>query len=215
MRKIKIIIGQFFQLPTRLFSKTSLFVFITESQIHPTAAVLTRTRIYWSIVGRYSYVADHCWIIKAEIGNFCSIASNVMIGGGRHPENFVSTSPVFYSRRNVLNKCFAEVQFPEYAKTVIGNDVWIGSNAFVKGGITIGNGAIIGAHSVVTKNVEPYTIVAGNPARVIRKRFDDDVIKKLEATKWWEYSEEKLRQKGAHFQSVADFLSSMDNSSQK
>jgi hypothetical protein len=63
--------------------------------------------------------------------------------------------------------------------------------------------------------VEPYTIVAGNPARVIRKRFDDDVIKKLEATKWWEYSEEKLRQKGAHFQSVADFLSSMDNSSQK
>lgn len=207
MRKIKIIIGQLFQLPARLFSKTSLSVFITDSQIHPTVAVLTRTRIYWSIVGRYSYVADRCWIIKAEIGNFCSIASNVMIGGGSHPVNFVSTSPVFYSKQNVLNKCFAEVQFPEYVKTVIGNDVWIGSNAFVKGGITIGNGAIIGAHSVVTKDVEPYSIVAGNPARVIRKRFDDHVIRELEATKWWEYSDEKLQQKAAHFQNVKDFIS--------
>lgn len=200
-------IGQFFQLPVRLFSKTSLFVFITQSQIHPTAAILRRTRIYWSIIGRYSYVADHCWIIKAEIGNFCSIANNVMIGGGRHPVDFVSTSPVFYSRHNVLNKCFAEVQFPEYIKTVIGNDVWIGSNAFVKGGVIIGNGAIIGAHSVVTKDVEPYSIVAGNPATVIRKRFDNDVIKILEATKWWEYTDEKLQQKATHFQNVEDFLS--------
>jgi acetyltransferase-like isoleucine patch superfamily enzyme len=208
MRKIKILIAQFFQLPSRLFSKTSIFVFIQESKIDRTAAVLTRTRIYWSFVGRYSYVADHCWIIKAEIGNFCSIASNVMIGGGRHPINFVSTSPVFYSCNNILKKCFAEVPFSEYVKTVIGNDVWIGSNAFVKGGITIGNGAIIGAHSVVTKDVEPYTIVAGNPARVIRKRFGDDVIKELEGTKWWEYSDEKLKQEGAHFQSVEDFLSS-------
>ncbi|RNI35210.1 antibiotic acetyltransferase [Hanamia caeni] len=207
MRKIKIVIGQLFQLPARLFSKSSLFVFITESHIDPTVAVLTKSRIYWSVVGRYSYVADHCWIIKAEIGNFCSIASNVMIGGGSHPVNFVSTSPVFYSRNNILNKCFAEVQFQEYVKTVIGNDVWIGSNAFVKGGITIGNGAIIGAHSVVTKDVEPYSIVAGNPARVIRKRFDDDVIKELEATKWWEYSDEKLQQRATHFQSIEDFLS--------
>ena len=207
MRKLRLLIKTLSQFPKRLISKISVFAFIYESHIHSAVAVLNWSRIYWSKINKYSYISDHCWVIKSEIGSFCSIASYVMIGGGSHPVQSVSTSPVFYSKNNVLKTCFFEAPFDEYEKTIIGNDVWIGAYAFVKAGVSIGNGAIIGAHSVVTKDVEPYSIVVGNPARVIRKRFDDDVIKELEATKWWDYSDVKLKQKAAYFQSVGDFLS--------
>ncbi len=131
-----------------------------------------------------------------------------MIGGGKHPLDFVSTSPVFYSQRNALKKCFNKIDFKEYDNTVIGNDVWIGSNAFIKGGVTVGHGAVIGAYAVVTKDIEPYSIVGGNPAKVIRKRFDEATIGKLLETKWWDYSDKFLIAKSIEFDNVDKFLHS-------
>lgn len=210
MRKIILVLQIAINVPFRLFSKISILAFICKSTIHQTVAVLSNTRIYWSTIGRYTYLSKNCWIINADIGSFCSIASNVMIGGGKHPLNHVSTSPVFYSKKNVLKTCFAEVNFGEYDQTSIGNDVWIGTNAFIKGGVTIGHGAVIGAYSVVTKNVEPYSIVGGNPAKLIRKRFDDSTIEKLLKSQWWNYSNEILREKAAHFGNVVEFLHFQD-----
>jgi acetyltransferase-like isoleucine patch superfamily enzyme len=118
----------------------------------------------------------------------------------------VSTSPVFYARKNILRKCFNAVAYDEYDSVEVGNDVWIGINAFVKGGIKIGDGAIIGAHAVVTKDVEPFTIVAGNPARIIGKRFNDETIEKLLKTKWWDFQETELSEKAGCFNNPDEFL---------
>lgn len=206
MRKILFLLQGAIKAPLRLFSKISILAFIYKSQIHKTVAVLSNTRIYWSTIGRYTYLSKNCWIINADIGSFCSIASNVMIGGGKHPLNHVSTSPVFYSKRNILKTCFAEADFEEYSKTSIGNDVWIGTNAFIKGGVNIGDGAVIGAYSVVTKNVEPYSIVGGNPGKLIRKRFDDMTIERLQKSQWWNYSINTLMENAVHFKNVEEFL---------
>jgi len=206
MRNILLIIKVLLNIPKRLFSKVSVFAVIDKSKIDHTVAILPGSRIYWSTIEKNTYVSDHCWIINTSIGSFCSIAGNVMIGGGKHPLNFVSTSPVFYSKRNILKTCFAEVNFEEYKRTLIGNDVWIGSNAFIKGGVSIGHGAVIGAYSVVTKDIEPYSIVAGNPAKLIRKRFDDITIEKLIKSQWWNYSNEILKKKAAHFHKVDEFF---------
>lgn len=211
MRKIGILLNYLFQLPRRLFSKISIFTLIEDSHIDPTIAILRGSRVYCSTIQKYTYISDHCWIINTTIGSFCSIASNVMIGGGKHPLNFVSTSPVFYSKRNILKTCFAKVNFEEYARTLIGNDVWIGSHAFIKGGVSIGHGAVIGAYCVVTKDIEPYSIVAGNPGKLIRKRFDDTTIEKLIKSQWWNYSKETLKEKAVQFENVEEFLRSQES----
>lgn len=151
-----------------------------------------------SQIGRYSYMYGSC-LIKTKVGSFCSIASKTLIGGGGHPVDWVSSSPVFYQKKNVLKTTFAHQKFTEYAQTTIGNDVWIGSHCLIKGGVTIGDGAIIGMGSVVTKDVPPYEIWAGNPAKCIRKRFDDETIQKLLELKWWDWDEDKLYQYGNYF----------------
>ncbi|ATD31833.1 acetyltransferase [Macrococcus sp. IME1552] len=138
-------------------------------------------------IGSYSYIGYGSSINKTIIGRYCSLASDIKIGLGKHPINLFSTSPIFYTHKNPfkinINKY---LEFNDESEiTRIGNDVWIGANVIIKDGIIIGDGAIIGAGSVVTKNVEPYTIVAGVPAKMIRKRFDDKKIKELQASEWW------------------------------
>jgi acetyltransferase-like isoleucine patch superfamily enzyme len=120
-----------------------------------------------------------------EFGNYCSIASGVKIFRANHPAEQFTTHPLLYNPvmglvdHDMLNRPPLE----------IGHDVWIGSNAIICPRVRkIGNGAIIGAGSVVTKDVPPYTIIAGNPAKIIRKRFSDDIMLKLEMSKWWELS---------------------------
>lgn len=88
----------------------------------------------------------------------------------------------------------------------IGNDVWIGFGCYIKAGVSIGSGAIIGAHSVVTHDIEPYTIVAGIPARLIRKRFSDDIISKLEKMQWWDWNDDQLKTFGADFSNPHDLI---------
>lgn len=150
-------------------------------------------------MGRYSYMGFYNSICDTTIGSFCSIASYCAIGGGRHPLNAVSTSPVFYAGRNSMKKNFSNIPEPENQGVEIGHDVWIGETVFINDGVKIGTGAVIGAHSVVTKDVPPYAIVAGAPAKVLRYRFDDETRQKLLGSKWWEWPDDKLDENAQYF----------------
>ena len=178
---------------------------IRNSRIHKKASVGNGAQFVGSTIGRYSYLWGTS-AVNTEIGSFCSIAAGSTIGGGSHPTDWVSSSPVFYKGKNVLKRNFSKNEYIEFRNTVIGNDVWIGSKCLIKGGVTIGTGAIIGMGSVVTKDVPPYEIWAGNPARCIRKRFDDETIAALLASKWWELSDDKLAKCGELFDDPQKFL---------
>ena len=182
---------------------------IKDSKIHRTSKVGSVTNLLNVNMGRYSYIGSYCIVVSTEIGCFCSIANNCSIGCANHTTNWVSTSPVFHEGRNILKKHFSDHSFlPNDRVTVIGNDVWIGNNVIIKSGVTIGDGAVIGMGSVVTKNVGKYEIWAGNPAKLIRKRFSDDILDELSETKWWEINDLKLSKYAAMFNDVQKFLSS-------
>ena len=133
---------------------------------------------------------------KLKIGKFCSIAcgAKFLFTSGNHSMKSLSTYtfPIFYEEWGLDVKDIRSA-WDNKGDIVIGNDVWIGYEAVILSGVTIGNGAIIGARAVVTKDVPPYTIVAGVPARPIRKRFDGETIAKLEALRWWDWDEEKIK----------------------
>ena len=156
------------------------------------------------IVGDFTYIADsefesHITHLyewnddKLIIGKFCQIASGVefIMNGANHQMNAVSTFP-FYTLEGWEQTSPSKEDLPLKGDTVIGNDVWIGQNVVILPGGHIGDVVIIGANSVVGSNVEPYTIVAGNPARVIRKRFSDKLIQTMEELKWWDLSIEEI-----------------------
>lgn len=179
---------------------------VYQSSIDKKAAVGNGAQIYNSSIGRYSYIYNSK-VINAEVGQFCSIAEDCTIGGGAHPVNWVSTSPVFYTGKNSLKANFSNNSFDEYARTIIGNDVWIGSKCLVKGGVKIGDGAIVGMGSVVTHDIPPFEIWAGNPAKFIRKRFTEDVVEKIQDIKWWNWSENELKQFGDLFKDPFELIS--------
>jgi acetyltransferase-like isoleucine patch superfamily enzyme len=147
-----------------------------------------------------------CDVYCADIGSFTSIANSVVIGGGRHPMEWVGMSPVFYEGRDSVKAKFSTHRRDPAKRVVIGHDVWIGRSAIVLPGVAIGNGAVVGAGAVVTKSVPPYAIVAGNPARLIRYRFDESVVERLIASRWWALNDEYLHQLGPHFNDVKKFL---------
>jgi acetyltransferase-like isoleucine patch superfamily enzyme len=194
----------------KFFKKLGLAA-VRKSQIHPTSVVESGSNVLFSSFGKYTYCGYDCEIVHTEIGNFTSISNNVHIGGGMHPIEWVGTSPVFYDNVDSIKKKFSRHQRPPVAKTFIGHDVWIGQSVLIKQGVVVGNGAVIGMGSVVTKNVEPYTIVAGNPARIIKKRFSEEVIEALEKTKWFEWEDEELQKYAPDFTDVQTFLSKVNN----
>ena len=153
---------------------------IKKSSISKRAFINYGSVVYNSEMNDYSYCGYDCWIIDANIGKYCSISNNVKIGGPSHPLDWISTSPVFHSQKNILKKYYEnEGVFNPFTKTIIENDVWIGECSIIKAGVKISNGAVIGAGSVVTKDVPPFEIWAGNPAKFIRKRFDDETIARI------------------------------------
>lgn len=156
------------------------------------------------IVGDFTYIADKEFEShvtyhyefnndKLIIGKFCQIASGVefVMNGANHQMNAVSTFP-FYTLEGWEQVPPTQEDLPIKGDTIIGNDVWIGQNATILPGVYIGDGAIIGANSVVGSDIEPYTIVAGNPARTIRKRFDDELIEIMIKLRWWDKSVEEI-----------------------
>lgn len=171
-------------------------------------------RLIWSglhgraAVGAFSYMVSG-YFANFEIARYSSVGESVQAGRGDHPMDWLSTSPIMYDQtcRNDfsgggLGSLFEDFAGKTFFKTYdadndntirVGNDVWIGHGAFIKPGIRIGNGAIVAAMAVVTKDVPPYAIVAGQPARIIRYRFNDDQIARLQAVQWWRFAPHDLR----------------------
>ena len=138
-----------------------------------------------SFLGDYSYLNKRTNVSNAKIGKYCSIGENVTIGLGKHPTSkFISTHPTFYT--NKYKHYFSKkLIFEEYEEINIGNDVWIGSNSILRDGLNIGDGAIIATGSIVVKDVPSYAIVGGNPAKIIRYRFEEHQVKLLLEIAWW------------------------------
>ena len=199
---MKINIGFFISKFFRLLNRPAL----RDCNIDKKAKVGTGSNCINVTMGKYSYMGKNNSVSNATIGSFCSIASYCAIGGGDHELNYVSTSPVFYRGRNIFNRNLGSLEPNINKKVEIGNDVWIGEACFINSGVRIGNGVVIGAHSVVTRDVPDYAIVAGAPARIIRFRFDEETIQKFNKSKWWDYSDDILKQKSEIFNDPKLFL---------
>ena len=152
-------------------------------------------------IGNHTYGSEDLIIFKfnhisrCDIGKYCSLADNIKIFlGGNHRYDWISTYPFGL----VNQKVFEVVPCPANPYTsgdiIIGNDVWIGHSATIMSGVTIGDGAVIAANSHIVKDVEPYTVVGGNPAQYIKKRFDDKIIKLLLELKWWDLSDNTVKE---------------------
>jgi acetyltransferase-like isoleucine patch superfamily enzyme len=166
---------------------------VLRSEIDKTATVYSGTDLIDSSVGRYTYIGYDCSINQTDIGAFCSFSDHIFIGGAEHPMEWASSSAMFMNvTGSGTGKRFSMFNSNVFKHTVVGNDVWIGHGVTIKGGVKIGNGAVIGSGAVVTKDVPPYAVVAGVPAKIVKYRFDDATIRELQATEWWSLSDEKL-----------------------
>jgi len=171
---------------------------LIESLIEDRVSINRRNYVLRSSVGRMSYTGIGTSIRSARVGRFCSISWNVSIGGGDHYFDRATTSPLW--RLNMMNQDkidhssnkVLQERFDELPACIVGNDVWIATNPVILRDIKIGNGAIIGANAVVRKDVEPYTIVAGVPAKVVRKRFEDEIAIALDDLQWWDWPIEEI-----------------------
>lgn len=197
-------------LPKRLASHIALFCILQEAVVDRTAAICSGVRFYRGKIGKYSYIGNNSFVSDTDIGNFTSISTDCYIGGTSHPTDWVSTSPVFHKWENIMKKNFARHEFEIFRRTTIGNDVWIGNRVMIKAGVNIADGAVIGMGSIVTKDIGPYEIWAGNPARMIRKRFDDETIAALEEMKWWNWNDEKIELSSGVMTDVAKFIGMRD-----
>lgn len=159
-----------------------------------------------SSIDNYSYINTNSQIFNTTIGKFCSIGPNVQIVLGIHPSTFVSTHPAFYSNNKRFETFSDKTYIEEYKSVEIGNDVWIAEGVVIPGGVKIGNGAIIMARSVITKDVEPYSIVGGVPAKHIKFRFDENIIRAINDSKWWDWDVQVLREKYKLFHNTKDFI---------
>ena len=159
------------------------------------------SRVYSTYIGYGSGISRDSIMDSVLIGKYTTLGPDIKVITGQHPTSkIVSTHPAFYSVRGQMGftyvdkTVFNETRFAkDQYKVVIGNDVWIGYEAVIMSGVNIGDGAIIGTRAVVTKDVPPYTIVGGVPAKIIRKRFSNEVISQLLEIKWWDWNKEKIK----------------------
>jgi acetyltransferase-like isoleucine patch superfamily enzyme len=200
---------------SKFFKKILRGKCVINSKIDKTAKINSGATIVDSVIGRYTYTCYDDEIVNCEIGQFCSLSDDVIIGGAEHPLRWGSTSPVFQNvKHSGPKKRFAKHEYDGILRTFIGNDVWIGKRAIIKAGVKIGDGAVVGAGAVVTKDVPPFAIVVGIPAQVLKYRFDEDTIARLLAVKWWDMPD-KLLEKYAHYiNDIETFLKEVESEKQ-
>lgn len=168
--------------------------FVRDSKIGNNCSIERRNMLFNSHLGNYTYTGYNTVIKYATIGKFCSVSWNVSIGGANHDMKHITTHPFpLLSKFGLTDKSKIYKQFTD-KKIVIGNDVWIASNACILRGVTIADGAVIGAGAVVNRSVGPYEVWAGVPAKKIGQRFPDSVVERLLNLAWWEFPENILRQ---------------------
>lgn len=171
---------------------------IRDSTLGPWTSIGPNCTLNESTFGDYSYTAGDVSIIYSDIGKFCSIASHVRINPGNHPMHRVTQHHMTYRKVSYVFADADDAEFFDWRrahKVTVGHDVWIGHGAIILPGISVGLGAVVAAGAVVTKDVAPYTIVAGVPARPIRERFPRDVAARLERIAWWDWSREQLEER--------------------
>jgi acetyltransferase-like isoleucine patch superfamily enzyme len=202
------------------------FGFQQPAEIHLEPPLNVRRGVYdVEFIGAFTYLGGRDTILRhvGMIGRFCAIASNVLAGDGEHPTHFLSPSPIFarsYEWPQLLEFRAANAEMIEksarlhygyidqFSRIQIGSDVWIGEGVFIRRGVRIGDGAIIGARSVVTRDVPPYAIVGGAPAKLIRYRFEPEVISELLRLSWWKYGLSALH--GVDFTDIHQALVAID-----
>jgi phosphonate metabolism protein (transferase hexapeptide repeat family) len=179
---------------------------LREAQIGRRCEVLCNTRIEYSSLGDYSYLGENCDVADAVIGKFTAIANSVRIGAPNHPmgrpsQHRFTYCPEYYEATASRDRDFFAERRGD--RVIVGNDCWIGHAAILLPGVTVGDGAVIAAGAVVSRNVPPYTIVGGVPARPIRKRFPDSVAESLRRIAWWDWPDEVIFERLSDFRSEA------------
>lgn len=191
---IKLIIGYIRYL---FYTKISLLAIVdARTYLTKKVRICRFAQIRFSQIDDYTYIGPSTRVLKAQIGKYCSIADSCIIGLPTHTLNMISTSPIFTLAKNGTGFQWIEKDIDTnfLQKVTIGNDVWVGTRVIIKGGCTIGDGAIIGAGAIVTKDVPPYAIMVGTPAKVLRYRFSPSVVASLLEAQWWNLSPVKLKQ---------------------
>lgn len=171
------------------------------------------SKIRNTTLGFQSYIGDNCDIENTLIGNYSCISHNVVIVQGQHPINgFLSIHPAFFQKNykfSYVKKDFFDsykyIDKENRFACIIGNDVWVGYGAMIMSGVRIGDGAVIAAGSIVTKDVEPFSVVAGVPARKIKQRFHENFIDLIEESKWWSKDETWIKEHADMFNSPSRF----------
>jgi acetyltransferase-like isoleucine patch superfamily enzyme len=159
-------------------------------------------------LGDFTYIASNTIITKANIGKYCSIGPSCKVGLGKHPsQTFVSSHPIFFSKLKQAQISFADKSYyNEFDHITIGNDVWLGANVIIVDGVNISDGVIVAAGSVVTKDIPPYAIVGGVPAKIIKYRFEKEEIDGLLNLKWWDKDLDYIRLNFKSFHDINVFL---------
>lgn len=166
-------------------------------------------------IGFASYIAYESYIEHCQIGKYCCIGPCVKTITGKHPIEFAAMHPFFYSKNNQIGKSYVNsskydehdyVDDERHYQVSIGNDVWIGNSVKIMAGVHIGNGAVIAAGAIVVNDVEPYSIVGGIPAKVIKWRFPSEIITRLENIKWWNFDEAVIKKNADLFEDVEQML---------
>ena len=213
IRRIKILILNIMSYPSRIKNNIAMSAILQDANISKNTIIGSKVKFYRSSLGKFSYVQNNSFICDCKIGKYTSISTGCYIGGAAHPLEWGATSIHFYctgQNEEGRKKYFYKKYFDPFKQTIIGNDVWIGANVMIKAGVTISDGAVIGMGSVVTKDVGPYEIWAGNPAKFIRKRFDDKTCERLYNSKWWDLNEESLKLIDVHISDTEKFLEEIE-----
>lgn len=188
---------------------------LRETSLGLSCEILERSNVEYAELGDFSYLGNDCMVADATIGRFCAIAAHVRIGAPNHPHRRPSQHrftycPEYYDRAQQRDHAFFAAR--REARVVIGNDVWIGHGVTVLPGVRIGDGAILAAGAVVTRDVEPYMIVGGIPARRLKKRFPPEIAASLQRIAWWDWPLERIMTHLPDFQSedIAAFCRKWD-----